>query len=80
MFVNETCTINGINVTLLCVDTRRNTAIYYARGPFKDYYIRRVSTRRFDIEGYEDRWIDEASTLEEACQIILEWDEENIQW
>ena len=80
MFVNETCTVNEINVTLLCIDACHNTAIYYARGPFKDYYIRRASTRRFDIESYEGRWIDEASTLEEACRVILELDADNTPW
>ena len=80
MFTNETRTINGINVTLLTVDACHNTATYYARGPFKDYYIRRTSSHQYIIETYEECWMDEANSLEEACQILLDWETGNAPW
>ena len=80
MFNYETKTINNVNVTLLAVNVVARTAVYYARGPLHDYYIHRRSERRFDVESYDEHWIDEASTLEDACQIIIEVEEGRISW
>lgn len=80
MFTYETRTINGINVTLLIVNVVARTAIYFARGPLHDYYIVRRSERRFDVETYDEHWIDEASTLDDACQIIMETEEGRVPW
>lgn len=80
MFSYETRTINQINVTLLTAKATSSLAIYYARGPLHDYYIIRRSDRRFDVESYDEHYIDEASTLEDACQIILECEEGQVPW
>lgn len=80
MFSYETKTVNGINVTLLVVNVVTRTAIYFARGPLHDYYVHRLSDRRFDVESYDEHYIDEASTLEDACQIILECEEGQVPW
>lgn len=80
MFVNQTKTINGVNVTLIRTSATTGRAIYHARGPFKDYWIVRSSARRFDVESYNEHWIDEASTLEDACQIVIECEEGNVPW
>lgn len=80
MFSYETKTINGINVTLLAVNVVARTAAYYARAPFHDYYIYRRSDRRFDVESYDEHWIDEASTLEDACKIIMEVEQGLVPW
>lgn len=80
MFTYQTNTINNVNVTLLAVNVVARTAVYFARGPLHDYYILRRSERRFDIETYDERWIDEASTFEDACQIIMEVEEGRVSW
>lgn len=80
MFSYETKTINEINVTLFAANAVTRTALYFARGPLHDYYIHRRSERRFDIETYDERWIDEASTLEDACKIIMEFEEGLVPW
>lgn len=80
MFSYETRTINGINVTLLTVNVVARRAVYFARGPLHDYYIHRRSERRFDVESYDEHWIDEASTIEDACNIIMEIEEGLVQW
>jgi len=80
MFSYETKTINEVNVTLLAVNVVTRTAVYYARGPLHDYYIHRRSERRFDVESYDNDWIDEASTLEDACKIIMEVEEGLVPW
>ena len=80
MFNYETKTINGVNVTLFAVNVVTRTAVYFARGPLHDYYIYRRSERRFDVESYDNDWIDEASTMEEACQIIIETEEGRVPW
>jgi len=80
MFSYETKTINGINVTLLGTNVVKRTSIYYARGPLHDYYIVKRSERRFDIESYDNDFIDEASTMEEACAVIVECEEGVVPW
>lgn len=80
MFSYETKTINSINVTLIHTDATTCRAVYFARGPLHDYYITRRSERRFDVETYDERWIDEASTLENACKIIMEFEEGLVPW
>lgn len=80
MFSYETKTINDVNVTLLAANVVARTAVYYARGPLHDYYIHRRSERRFDVESYDEHWIDEASTLEDACKIIIEVEEGRVSW
>lgn len=80
MFSYETRTINGINVTLFAVNVVTQTALYFARGPLHDYYIHRRSEHCFDVETYNEDWINEASTLENACQIIMEIEEDRVPW
>lgn len=80
MFTNQTKTINGTHVTLISTSATVSKTVYFARGPLHDYYIIRSSARRFDVETYDDRWIDEASTLEDACKIIMEFDEGLVPW
>ena len=80
MFSYETRTINNVNVTLLSVNAVTGRSYYFARGPLHDYYIHKISTRRYDVETYNNDFIDEASTLEEACAIIIEVEENRTPW
>lgn len=82
MFTYETKEINGVFVTLLFVNVVERRSVYFARAPFKDYNIYKRSERRFNIYDAwnEDDFIDEASTLEEACAIIMEMQENEVPW
>jgi len=80
MFTYDPREINGIIVMLLAVNVVAGRTTYMARGPLHDYFVIKRSTRRFDVESYNDDFIDEASTLEEACQIIMECEEGRVPW
>lgn len=76
----RTIEIGGLFFTLLGVFNGKS--LYQTQLPNDShfYYVKVISSRRYDISRTDindhDEWIDEASTFEDAAQIILEHFEE----
>lgn len=76
----RTIEIGGLFFTLLGVFNGKT--LYQTQLPHDShfYYVKVVSSRRYDISRTDindhDEWIDEASTFEDAAQIIFEHFEE----
>ena len=72
----RTIEINGLSFTLLGVFNDK--PLYQTQLPYDShfYYVRVISSRRYDISRIDindnEEWLDEASTFEDAAQIILE--------
>lgn len=76
----HTIEVNGLFFSLFGVF--HGKALYQTQLPSDShfYYVKVISSRRYDIFRIDindhDEWIDEASTFEDAAQIILEHFEE----
>lgn len=76
----RTIEVNGLFFSLLGVF--HGKPLYQTQLPYDShfYYVKVVSTRRFDVSRTDlnghDEWLDEASTFEDAAKIILEYFEE----
>ena len=79
--MNTTIEVGGLFFNLVGVFNGK--PLYETQLPYDShfYYVKRISTRRYDIERTDshcenEEFLDEASTFEDAARIILEYFEE----